>query len=56
MSEYLRVIGVGDLPPGKGHVAEVKGREIAIFNVDGIFFAVATGADHSARENSKVKW
>ena len=27
MPEYVRVIGVGDLPPGKGQVAEVNGRE-----------------------------
>ena len=46
MPEYVRVIGVGDLPPGKGHVTEVNGREIAIFNVDGTFFAVDNTCAH----------
>ena len=46
MSELLRVIGVGDLPPGKRHVAEVNGREIAIYNVDGAFFAVDNTCAH----------
>jgi nitrite reductase/ring-hydroxylating ferredoxin subunit len=34
------------IAPGKGYVAEVKGREIAIFNVDGIFFAVDNTCPH----------
>lgn len=46
MPEYIRVIGVGDLPPGKGQVAEVNGREIAIFNVDGTFFAIDNTCAH----------
>jgi len=46
MPEYVRVIGVGDLPPGKGHVTEVNGREIAIFNVDGTFFAIDNTCAH----------
>lgn len=60
MPEYVRVIGVGDLPPGKGHVTEVNGREIAIFNVDGrssrSTTLALTGAVHSVRESSKVTW
>ena len=46
MAEYIRVIGIGDLPPGKGQVAEVNGREIAIFNVDGMFFAIDNTCAH----------
>jgi hypothetical protein len=46
MPEYVRVIGVGDLPPGKGQVAEVNGREIAIFNNEGSFFAVDNTCAH----------
>ena len=46
MPEYVRVIGVGDLSPGKGQVAEVNGREIAIFNVDGTFFAIDNTCAH----------
>jgi len=46
MPEYVRVIGVGDLPPGKGQVAEVNGLEIAIFNIEGSFFAVDNTCAH----------
>ena len=46
MPEYVRVIGVRDLSPGKGQVAEVNGREIAIFNVDGTFFAIDNTCAH----------
>jgi len=46
MAEYIRVIGIGDLPPGKGQVAEVNGREIAIFNVDAMFFAIDNTCAH----------
>ncbi len=46
MPEYVRVIGVGELPPGKGQVAEANGREIAIFNVDGMFFAIDNTCAH----------
>ena len=46
MPNSVRVMGVGDLPPGKGHVTGVNGREIAIFNVDGTFFAIDNTCAH----------
>jgi nitrite reductase (NADH) small subunit len=46
MGEYIRVVGVADIPPGSGHVAEVSGRCIAIFNVDGAFFALDNTCAH----------
>ena len=59
MTDYIRVIGVKDIAPGSGHVTEMNGQSIAIFNVDGTFFALTTPvpivAVRSARENSTGK-
>ena len=46
MADYIRVIEVGDIPPGRGHVTEVNGHSIAIFNVDGTFFALDNTCAH----------
>ena len=40
MAKYVRIIGVNDVPVGSGHVAEIGNRSIAIFNVNGTFFAL----------------
>lgn len=46
MGEYTRVVGVREVPPGRGHVAQVNGRSIAIFNVEGAFFALDNTCAH----------
>jgi len=46
MADYIRVIGVKDIAPGSGHVTEVNGQSIAIFNVDGTFFALDNTCAH----------
>ena len=38
----LRVAEVDELPPGKGKVVEVAGRQFTVYNVDGRFFASST--------------
>ena len=59
MADYIRVIGVKDIAPGSGHVTEVNGQSIAIFNVDGTFFAldntVPIEAVRSGKGSSKEK-
>lgn len=40
MPNYVVVCGVQDIPPGSGMVAEVEGKEVAVFNVDGTFYAL----------------
>ena len=46
MTDYIRVIGVKDIAPGSGHVTEINGQSIAIFNVDGTFFALDNTCAH----------
>lgn len=36
----------GDVPPGEGHVFEVEGRSIAVYNVDGRFYATDNACPH----------
>jgi len=46
MSELTKVANTVDIEPGSGIVAEVNGKEIAVFNVDGSFFAIDNTCVH----------
>jgi nitrite reductase/ring-hydroxylating ferredoxin subunit len=39
-ARYVRVASAADVPPGTGAVVHANGRAIALFNVDGSFFAI----------------
>ncbi|MBI3995633.1 MAG: nitrite reductase small subunit NirD [Nitrospirae bacterium] len=40
MSEYVTVAKPEDLAPGEGRVVEVQGNEVALFNLNGAFYAI----------------
>ena len=40
MSEYICIARCGDCPPGQGRELIVEGRVIALYHVDGEFFAL----------------
>ena len=40
MPNFVRVAGTGDLKPGENKAVNVNGTEVALFNVDGEFFAI----------------
>jgi NAD(P)H-dependent nitrite reductase small subunit len=40
MSEFVKVASVSDLPAGRSIVVQVNDRQIALFNVNGEFFAL----------------
>lgn len=40
MSNFVRVASTSDLKPGENKVVNVNGTDIALFNVDGEFFAI----------------
>jgi nitrite reductase/ring-hydroxylating ferredoxin subunit len=40
MAEYFKVATTSDIAPGCGAVVEVNGRSIALFNVNGRFYAL----------------
>jgi NAD(P)H-dependent nitrite reductase small subunit len=46
MSELITIARVDDLPAGDGRVLQVRNREIALFNVDGAFYALENTCCH----------
>ena len=46
MGEFQRALAAADLPPGQCTEAAVGGKAVAIFNVDGTFYAIANTCLH----------
>jgi len=46
MSEFVTVAQVNDIPSGEGRAVEASGKQIALFNVDGIFYAIDNNCAH----------
>ncbi|MBI2839287.1 MAG: Rieske 2Fe-2S domain-containing protein [Acidobacteria bacterium] len=46
MGQYKRALGVSDLQPGHAVTVAVDGIEVAVFNVDGRFYALQNACPH----------
>ncbi len=46
MSEFISVADEASLPPGHGRTVHVRGREFAVFNLDGHFYAIDNACPH----------
>lgn len=46
MGEFVRIADAGDVKPGQGIVAEINGKTVALFNVDGTFHAIDNTCVH----------
>jgi nitrite reductase/ring-hydroxylating ferredoxin subunit len=46
MGEFQRALAAADLPPGQCTEAAVGGKAVAIFNVDGRFYAISNTCLH----------
>jgi 3-phenylpropionate/trans-cinnamate dioxygenase ferredoxin subunit len=46
MTEFVEVMGLGELPPGKGTTVTVGGKDVALFNVDGTIYAMEDSCLH----------
>lgn len=46
MSRRVRVGQVTDLPAGEGRVVDADGKALALFNVDGVFYALDNACSH----------
>lgn len=46
MAEFVRVAATDDVKPGHGIVAEVNGKTLAVFNVDGTYHATDNDCVH----------
>jgi 3-phenylpropionate/trans-cinnamate dioxygenase ferredoxin component len=46
MGTLVRVASAEDIPPGSAKLVEVEGKRIAVFNVDGCFYAIDDRCPH----------
>jgi nitrite reductase (NADH) small subunit len=46
MPSRVRLAAVEDVPPGEGRVVEAQGKTLALFNVDGAFYAIDNTCIH----------
>jgi len=46
MANFVKVAKTSDLEPGQGRLVDVNGKPIALFNVDGQFFALDNTCTH----------
>ena len=46
MPNFIKVASTSDLQPGENKVVEVNGEQVALFNVDGEFFAINNTCRH----------
>lgn len=46
MAEYKEAAKINEVPSGEGRVVEVSGKSVALFNVDGMFYAMDNTCMH----------
>lgn len=46
MAEFVKVAKIAEIEPGEARLVEVNGKQIALFNVDGQFFAIDNTCSH----------
>lgn len=46
MGEFVRVARTSEIAPGEGKAVEAGGKRLAIFNVDGTFYAIDDTCTH----------
>ena len=46
MPEFVKIAKTDEIAPGQGKMVEVSGKKIALFNVDGSFYAIDDTCTH----------
>ena len=46
MGEFVKVASASEIAPGQARLVNSKGREIALFNIEGSFFALDNACTH----------
>jgi nitrite reductase/ring-hydroxylating ferredoxin subunit len=46
MADFVKVANTNEIEPGQARLVDVKGKQIALFNVDGQFFALDNTCTH----------
>jgi nitrite reductase/ring-hydroxylating ferredoxin subunit len=47
VADFVEVLKLDDLPPGKGTTVTVDGRDVAVFNLDGQVYAIDDSCAHA---------
>jgi 3-phenylpropionate/trans-cinnamate dioxygenase ferredoxin subunit len=47
MANFIAVMNIEELPPGKGTTVTVEGKDVAVFNVDGHAYAMDDSCAHA---------
>ena len=56
MADFVKVANTNEIEPGQARLVDVKGKEIALFNVDGEFFALDNTCTHRGGLSLRGKW
>ena len=48
MTNFVKVAKADEIKPGQARLIDVKGKQIAVFNIDGAFFAIDNMCTHEA--------
>ena len=61
MADFVKAARTTEIEPGQARLVEVNGKQIALFNIDGQFFAIdntraRTGAAPWPRGRSRATW
>ena len=46
MAEFVKVAIMNEIAPGQARLVNIKGKEIALFNIEGTFFALENACTH----------
>ena len=46
MADFVKVCKTADIPAGSGRTVQVNGKPVAVFNVDGSFYAISNTCLH----------
>jgi 3-phenylpropionate/trans-cinnamate dioxygenase ferredoxin component len=46
MAEFVKVASTNEIAPGQARLVNIKGKEIALFNIEGTFFALENACTH----------
>jgi len=46
MAEFVKVASMNEIAPGQARLVNIKGKEIALFNIEGTFFALENACTH----------
>ena len=46
MAEFVRIAGTADIKPGSGATVEAGGKSLAVFNVEGTYYAIDNECVH----------